>query len=32
MFTKDVSIDPEANKFDWEDGIRNVERRVTFIS
>lgn len=28
MFTKDVRVDPEVNKFIWEHGIRNVARRV----
>ena len=28
MFTQDVRIDPEVNKFVWEHGIRNVARRV----
>jgi large subunit ribosomal protein L31e len=28
MFTNDVRVDPEVNKFIWEHGIRNVARRV----
>ncbi len=28
MFTQDVRVDPEVNKFIWEHGIRNVARRV----
>jgi len=28
MFTKDVRIDPEVNKFVWEHGIRNVARKI----
>ena len=28
MFTDDVRVDPEVNKFIWEHGIRNVARRV----
>ena len=28
MFTRDVRIDPEVNKFVWEHGIRNVARKV----